>query len=77
MSAAVTAGDDLGITPEVQRLVDRAARALRTARKLLEEALQVVEEDSDADLRINEALTELEGPIDTLEWAPPREACDA
>jgi hypothetical protein len=63
-----------GITPEVQRLVDRAARALRIARGLLEEALQVVEPDSDADLRVNEALAELEGPIYSLEWAPPPDA---
>jgi hypothetical protein len=71
--SAIAAGDDLGITPEVQRLIDRAARALRIARGLLEDALQVVEPDSDADTRVSEALSELEGPIQTLQWTPPRD----
>jgi ParB-like chromosome segregation protein Spo0J len=71
--AVTLARDDLGITPEVQEHLARAAQAIREAIAAVEAALEATREDSDADHRCNEALQDLEGALFHTEWAPPAE----
>lgn len=59
-----------GLTPEVQAAFNRAASLVEQAIAVLDEALQVVEPDTDADIRISEAMNELDVPLYGLKWSP-------
>ena len=62
-----------GMTPAVQQKLDVAAAHLRCSRNALEAAREEAEEGSDAELRCEEALQDLEGALFHAEWAEPRD----
>ncbi len=59
-----------GLTPEVQAAFNHAAALVEQAIAVLEGALQVVEPDTDADVRFSEVMNELEGSLHGLKWSP-------
>jgi len=61
---------DLGITPELQMYLRRAAKAVRRAIVWTEGARSVIHEGTDADVRCAEVMEELEGALSRLEWSP-------
>jgi hypothetical protein len=65
-------GRDDGISDEFTRYMARAAKHLKAAKQALEHA--PAPEGSDADLRCQEALEELEGVLYTVQWTPPPDA---
>jgi hypothetical protein len=62
-----------GITPTVQKRLNAAARAIRQAIAATDAARQAAELDTDAKLRCDEALEELEIALRRMEWIPPAE----
>ena len=72
-AASIIIPDELGITPEVQGKLDRAAKLCREALEQVEEAFQAADVDTDAERRCRDAIGELEGVLMQLEWGPPKE----